>query len=200
MRRCLKKLQAELKMRIIAGKYRSRRIYYGKETAWKKNDQTAYRPTTDRAKESLFNVLNNIIDFDSITCLDLFAGSGSLGFEAVSRGAAGSDFVEISFKQLRQLQRTASELGINEQVNIFQSDVSDFLSSADLSAYDLIFADPPYDYNKYETLTRIILQNLKGIFVIEHASDINVLYDTNRFDVINKKIGITQFKIFSSKY
>lgn len=186
-------------MRIIAGKYKSRKIHYGKEAETNNKKAAGYRPTTDRAKESLFNVLNNIIDFDSVSCLDLFAGSGSLGFEALSRGAAECDFVEISFKQLRQIQRTSDDLGISAQICIYQSDVMDFLYSCTIQKYDLVFADPPYDYNKYGELTNIIFRDLKGIFVLEHSSSPALLYDTNRFDVISKKIGITNFKIFSPK-
>jgi 16S rRNA (guanine(966)-N(2))-methyltransferase RsmD len=186
-------------LRIIAGKYRSRKINYGSEPPRKKNGVSVYRPTTDRAKESLFNILNNMIDFDSIVCLDLFAGSGALGFEAISRGAASCDFVEISFKQLRQIQRTADELGVAGIVNIHQSDVFDFLVSCNIESYDLVFADPPYDFNKYDQLFRLVSQKLGGIFVIEHSGDMSFLYDTKRFEQAGKKIGITQFKIFSAK-
>lgn len=187
-------------MRIIAGKYKSRKIHYGKASSGSKDkDNDVYRPTTDRAKESVFNTLNNIIDFDSTTCLDLFAGSGSLGFEALSRGASRCDFVEISFKQLRGLQRTAAELDVTDQVKIYQSDVLDFLYGNSINDYDCIFADPPYDYNKYDALFNTIFQSLQGIFVLEHSANMHLLYDTNRFSVKSKKIGISKFEIFMLK-
>jgi 16S rRNA (guanine966-N2)-methyltransferase len=188
-------------LRIIAGKFRSRKIYSGhtSPSGHPKSEKSVYRPTTDRAKETLFNVLNNLIDFNLVKCLDLFAGSGALGFEALSRGAASCDFVDASSKQLQLIKKTSEDLEVENNINMLNCDAIDFLAENRDSDYDLIFADPPYDYSKYEILLQEIFLLKFSIFVLEHSSVINPLYDTNKFDVTSKTIGITNFKIFSSK-
>jgi 16S rRNA (guanine(966)-N(2))-methyltransferase RsmD len=188
-------------LRIIAGKYKSRRVYSSPadfKSSVKKNTG-GYRPTSDRAKESLFNVLNNIIDFDRISCLDLFAGSGSLGFEALSRGAASCDFVEISDKQIKLIEKTAKELKVEQHIRLYCNNAISFLGQNRSFSYDLIFADPPYQFTKYEVLLSKVFDINFGIFVLEHPADCELLYDTNRFDVISRTVGTTGFKIFSSK-
>ena len=87
----------------------------------------------------------------------------------------------------------------NDIINLFNCDVFDFLDDNTGAFYDLIFADPPYNYGGYDTLQHKIFSLDFGIFVLEHSSDFSLLYDTNKFDVISRKIGITNFKIFSSK-
>ncbi|HJY62762.1 MAG TPA: RsmD family RNA methyltransferase [Ignavibacteria bacterium] len=188
-------------MRIIAGKYKSRRIFSDHSSAgnFVRESKSTYRPTTDRAKESLFNVLNNLLDFDSVSCLDLFAGSGALGFESLSRGAASCDFVDVSVKQMRLINRTAEELNVLAQVNIYNSEVFDFLDGNENNSYDLIFADPPYNYDKYDILISKVIKAGFGIFVLEHPPHVSLLYDSKRYDMISKTIGITNFKIFSSR-
>jgi len=188
-------------LRIIAGKFKSRTIYSNRESVKNcvQQAKSSYRPTTDRAKETLFNVLNNLIDFESVTCLDLFSGSGALGFESISRGAASCDFVDLSLRQLNLICRTAKELDVENQVNVYNSEVLEFLEVNDKTIYDLIFADPPYNYDKYDILVNKVLNLNFGVFVIEHSAAMKTLYDTKRFDVISKTIGITNFKIFSSK-
>jgi 16S rRNA (guanine(966)-N(2))-methyltransferase RsmD len=161
--------------------------------------KSTYRPTTDRAKETLYNILNNLIDFDSVKCLDLFAGSWALGFEALSRGAAYCDFVDTSSSHLSQIKRTAEELNVVDCINLFDTDVLDFLEDNSNAYYDLIFADPPYNYSFYDSLQYKIFSLRFAVFVLEHSSAVSLLYDTNKFDVISRRIGITNFKIFSSK-
>lgn len=188
-------------MRIIAGKYKSRKIFSDISPQRKKLplENSTYRPTTDRAKETLFNMLNNLIDFDSVKCLDLFAGSGALGFEALSRGAASCDFVDNSSRQLSQIKRTAEELNAAGVINLFNCDVFDFLDDNSNVYYDLIFADPPYGFGSYDTLQNKIFSVEFGIFVLEHSAAVSLLYDSVKYDVINKSVGTTNFKIFSAK-
>ena len=186
-------------MRIIAGKYKSRKILSVHQTYGGQTEKNTYRPTTDRAKETLFNMLNNLIDFDSVRCLDLFAGSGALGFESLSRGAASCDFVDISSTQLNQIKLTAEELKVQDNISLFNCDVIDFLEDNEGAFYDLIFADPPYNYGKYDTLQHKVFSLRFSIFALEHSIVISPLYDTKKFDVISKTIGTTNFKIFSSK-
>lgn len=191
----------ELTLRIISGKYRSRRVYTpgSEKHHHKEGKQEGFRPTTDRAKESLFNVLNNLIDFDSVICCDLFAGSGALGFETISRGAAKCDFVESSEKQTNMIMKTARELRCEENVNIVRSDAMKFLIENEGEFYDLIFADPPYSYENYNYLISAIFDLKFSIFVLEQGPDSALMYNLNEYEVIDKKIGFTNFKIFLAK-
>jgi 16S rRNA (guanine966-N2)-methyltransferase len=188
-------------MRIIAGKYKSRKIYSSspaKENCVK-GSMSGFRPTTDRAKETLFNVLNNIIDFDGIKVLDLFAGSGSLGFESLSRGAVNCDFVESSAKQIKVIERTAKELGCEENANIHINDALRFLDDISGAEFDLIFADPPYSYENYNQLINGVLKLKFSIFVLEYGTDTGIMYSINDYDIIDKSVGAVKFKIFIKK-
>src|SRR5579872_572518 len=102
-------------MRIISGKYKSRKLIAPK------GDTT--RPTSDRARESLFNVLNNLIDFEGISVLDLFAGTGAFAFEAISRGAEKATLVEQNRTVIETIKENARVLEIEPQVQIIQKDV-----------------------------------------------------------------------------
>lgn len=187
-------------MRIISGKYKSRKIYTSsppKEDCVKGNI-SGFRPTTDRAKETLFNVLNNLADFTGMLCLDLFAGSGALGFEAVSRGAESCDFVENSPKQIECINRTAEELGF-EQYTVYNEDVIRFLKLNTGAQYDIIFADPPYAYEHYDELVNEVMQMRFSVFVLEHGMHCKFMYNVSDYDVIDKIIGAVSFKIFINK-
>lgn len=188
-------------MRIIAGKYRSRRVHTVSPVKGDclKDNISGFRPTTDRAKETLFNVLNNLIDFDSINCLDLFAGSGSLGFEALSRGAAGCDFVENSLKQVKSIEKTARELKCEDMINVYYEDVMKFLLESGGKYYDLVFADAPYAYENYPDLSTEIFNLRFGIMVLEYGNSGSFIYNLKDYDIIDKKVGVTNFKIFVSK-
>jgi 16S rRNA (guanine966-N2)-methyltransferase len=186
-------------MRIISGKYRSRKLFTPTPNngSCVKDNLSGFRPTTDRARETLFNVLNNLIDFESVSCLDLFAGSGALGFEAISRGAEECDFVESYTKCAQNIQRSASELGCSEKIRIFNEDALRFLSESEGKFYDLVFADPPYDYEHYNEVITGVLSLKFSIFVLEYGTTGGgFMYDVKGFDIIDKKIGVTNFKIF----
>ena len=133
------------------------------------------RPTTDFAKESLFNLLNNRIDFDGIDVLDLFAGTGGIGIECVSRGAREVTAVEIAHVQQNWIISCCKQLGIRN-LSVIRGDVFKFLSAC-RTKYDLIFADPPYALEQLPTLPDLILGQdiLKedGWLVIEHGKDTN---------------------------
>ena len=198
MRSSIKKLQQKLILRIIAGKYKSRRVNSLHESAL----NHGYRPTANRAKESLFNVLNNLIDFEGITCLDLFAGSGSLGFEALSRGAESCDFVESFSGNIKLIEQTAKELGVENLIKTYRNDVISFLENKSIerpAGYNLIFADPPYQYDEYDILLSKIFKTNFDLFVLEHFSEKKLEYNNDQFDVISKKVGTIKFEIFSNK-
>ena len=123
------------KVRIIAGRWRGRRLSIP--------DLPELRPTGDRIRETLFNWLSGVIV--DATCLDLFAGSGVLGFECASRGASEVVLVDRSREVIECLERHAGELG-DDAVRIVCADAMDWLSEAGALAFDVIFLDPPFGY------------------------------------------------------
>ena len=149
-------------MRIISGKYGRRRFQVP-------HNITA-RPTTDMARENLFNVLNNLVDFEGLQVLDLFAGTGAISFEFLSRGAASVTSVEKAGVQARFITKVAQELG-EENLTLMRGDVFRFIASSH-SPFDMIFADPPYDLPQLAELPALILASglLKpgGLLVVEH--------------------------------
>lgn len=152
-------------MRIISG------IYGGRRMTPPKN--ITARPTTDFAKESLFNLLNNRIDFDDIDMLDLFAGTGGIGLEFVSRGARSVTSIEMAHTQQNYILSVCEQLGI-KNLTLVRSDVFKFIHACQ-ACYDFIFADPPYALDKIPTLPDLVLPLLKqdGLFVLEHGKDNN---------------------------
>ncbi len=127
------------------------------------------RPTTDFAKESLFNLLNNRIDFEGIEMLDLFAGTGGIGLEMISRGAKEVTSVELAHTQQNFIISTCKQLGITN-LNLVRADVFKFINACHLQ-YDFIYADPPYALERLAELPDLVLPLLKseGLFVLEHG-------------------------------
>ena len=122
-------------LRIVGGKYRSRRLRVA--------ERPGLRPTPDRVRETLFNWLGQ--DLAGLACLDLFAGSGALGFEAASRGAAAVVMVEQDRAALAELERSRGALGA-AQVSIVAGDALAFLAT-DKARFDVVFLDPPFRQN-----------------------------------------------------
>lgn len=151
-------------MRIIAGEFRSRTLVAP--------DTDKTRPTTDRARESLFNVLVHLMDIDGISVLDLFAGSGAIGIEAVSRGAGRATFIEQGRKALQALRSNIAAMKLEEKTTVIQSNV--YRSLVTLSGpFDLIIADPPYDDDRARAELSESVRSLlapEGLFVLEHRS------------------------------
>lgn len=175
-------------MRIISGKYKGRRF--------KINPKVTARPTTDFAKEGLFNVLNNQIDFEGITVLDLFAGIGSLSFEFISRGALSVHAIEFDFKNIAYMQYVMSELK-EDKLLIQKANVFKFLDNC-YQQFDLIFADPPYDMENIEDVPKLIFEKQLlaegGIFILEHSK--NEHFDTNPHFNFMRKYGNVHFSFF----
>lgn len=150
-------------MRIISGKYGRRRFDVP-------TNITA-RPTTDMARENLFNVLGNLIDFDGLHVLDLFAGTGAISFEFISRGCASVTSVEKAGTQFRFIQKVKTELG-EENMALIKGDVFRFIASC-RQQYDVIFADPPYDLPQLPQLPQLILDSAMvkpgTLVIIEHG-------------------------------
>ncbi len=169
-------------MRIIAGKYKGRIL--------KNPPAKLTRPTTDKTKEAIFNYLNNIIDFEGILMCDIYAGSGSLGLEALSRGAAEVHFVEKNFSVVKVLQQNISMLNAGDKTKIFKLPAVRFSKMKNHEQYDLIFADPPFFKDDIHIVAKNILDNgflvPGGIFLIERS------VQTKEKDVAN--FGTVPFK------
>lgn len=154
-------------MRIISGKFGGRRfVPPGKIPA---------RPTTDKAKEALFNILSNRYDLSETRVLDLFAGTGNISFEFVSRGCPEIIAVERNFSGIAFIKKTVEELGIQE-LSPVRADVFKFLR-AESSTFDLIFADPPYDLHNFPDIVHIVFErkmlNENGCLIVEHSGLVN---------------------------
>ncbi len=151
-------------MRIISGKYKGRRL--------SPPSSLPVRPTTDFAKEGLFNILNNLIDFGEIKALDLFAGTGNITYELASRGCPSITSVDVNFRCVKYITETAKTLEI-DSVGAIKSEVFSFIENR-ADRYDFIFADPPYDMPKAELLPDIIFENELlsegGLLIFEHSS------------------------------
>lgn len=175
-------------MRIISG------IYGGRRLSPPKN--ITARPTTDFAKESLFNLLNNRMDMEGIDMLDLFAGTGGIGIECVSRGAREVTSVELAHVQQNWIISCCKQLGIRN-LSLIRGDVFKFLAAC-RTKYDLIFADPPYALELLPALPDLILSReiLKedGWLVIEHGKDTD--FTTHPRHIETRTYGSVHFSFF----
>ncbi|MDE6637925.1 MAG: 16S rRNA (guanine(966)-N(2))-methyltransferase RsmD [Muribaculaceae bacterium] len=150
-------------MRIIRGKYGKRRFDVP-------NNITA-RPTTDFAKENIFNVIENIEDIEGEDVLDLFAGTGAISLEFLSRGAKSVTSVEMAATQANFIRSVKEKLG-DESLRVIKGDVFKFLSTAK-KPYDIVFADPPYDHPRFEEIPQLIMNSgvvkPNTLVIIEHS-------------------------------
>lgn len=150
-------------MRIIRGKYGRRRFDVP-------HNITA-RPTTDFARENIFNVIENIMDLEGKTALDLFAGTGAVSYELLSRGCSQVTAVEKSATQLAFIRKVKGLLG-DENLTVVRGDVFKFISSCK-SQFDFIFADPPYDLERFDEIPGLILNSgivkAGSLVVVEHS-------------------------------
>lgn len=175
-------------MRIISGSYRGRTILPPKNFK--------ARPTTDMAKEGLFNILANNFDFKEISVLDLFSGSGSISYEFASRGCPDIDLVEMNQVHYAFISKTSKELGFY-QIHPVKHNAFQFLKFCK-KQYNLIFADPPYDINGVDLIPQLVFEhNLlakDGWLIIEHSEK----YSFNLLDnfVETRKYGKVHFSIF----
>jgi 16S rRNA (guanine(966)-N(2))-methyltransferase RsmD len=151
-------------VRIVSGTHKGRRITPDKSFK--------ARPTTDFAKENLFNVLNNIVDIEELSVLDLFGGTGGISYEFASRGAGKVICVELNHRHFIFIQKTVQELGL-DQILPIKSDVFRFVKSC-RQKFDMIFADPPFDLKTLDTIPDWIFEkellNKNGMLIVEHGS------------------------------
>ncbi len=176
-------------MRIVSGELKGRRF------SPPRNFKA--RPTTDFAKENIFNVLNNIIDFEDVAVLDLFSGTGSISYEFASRGATDIIAIENNYKHFKYISKTVQKLNLEDQIIVFKSCAFRYIKKTTAS-FDIVFADPPYDMKEAETLPEKVLKSgiLKpdGMFIFEH-SDKKEYSHTPRFSEV-RKYGKVNFSIF----
>lgn len=178
-------------MRIISGKFKGRAINPPRNLR--------ARPTTDFAKENLFNVLNNLVDFEECDVLDLFAGTGSVSYEFASRGARSVTSVEINSVHHAFIRRTAKELGA-DNMYVVKANAFLYLRSCP-KKFDIVFSDAPYDLEGLEEIVPLVLDSeiLKedGIFIFEHSDK----YDFSNYPYFwqLRSYGSVQFSMFKKE-
>ncbi|MDR2814449.1 MAG: RsmD family RNA methyltransferase [Prevotellaceae bacterium] len=150
-------------MRIISGQHRGRTILPPKSFS--------ARPTTDFAKEALFNIIAVNFDVESVAALDLFSGGGGVSYEFASRGCRSVDSVEVNFRHHAFIKKTAQALQLR-QMRCFRCDAFSFLASC-AATYDVIFADPPYDMEGVEQIPQMVFERQllapDGWLILEHS-------------------------------
>lgn len=179
-------------MRIISGKHKSKRLQAPKNLP--------VRPTTDMAKEALFNIINNSYYLNDISVLDLFSGTGNISFEFGSRGTENITAVDAHFGCIKFINTTSKELGLN--INTLKSDVFKYLEKSN-SKFDIIFADPPYEFELdiFEKIVDLVfdkdLLNDEGTLIVEHSKHTDLSKHTH-FN-FSKKYGGNMFSFFEKE-
>ena len=175
-------------MRIIRGKFGKRRFDVPKNI-------TA-RPTTDFARENIFNVLENMLDFEGLTALDLFAGTGAISFEFVSRECSEVTAVEMANTQANFIKSVKQKLSA-DNLRVIKGDVFKFVEPCS-NKFDIIFADPPYDHPRFGEIPSLILnsQMIKPgtLVIVEHSRD----YDFSELPHFSEQrtYGSVNFSLF----
>lgn len=179
-------------MRVVAGKYRGR--HFDVPRTFKA------RPTTDFAKENLFNVLRSYIDFEEEAprALDLFAGTGSITLELLSRGCSHVTSVELDPQHISFIRKFLQTLKVEDDVTLLRADVLRFLSKA-TGPYDFIFADPPYALPELTQLPDLVFDEPSllasdGLFVLEHGQKQD--FTSHPHFVAHRAYGSVNFSLF----
>ncbi len=179
-------------MRIISGTFKSKLI--------KAPKSLPVRPTTDFAKEGLFNILRNRFAFSEIQFLDLFAGTGNISYEMASRGTQNSWAVDSDLGCIQFIKKIADELGFS--IIPVKSDVYHFLEKTH-HKFDVIFADPPYNFtqDQFEKITTLVFEKnllaLDGLLIIEHSKHTSM--NTAFNFVESRRYGGSVFSFFANK-
>jgi len=175
-------------MRIVGGKYKGRIFSPGKKFK--------ARPTTDIAKEGLFNILENRYEFSTKKVLDLFSGTGSMGYEFLSRGCQHATLVENNFLHYKFILEVLDKLNI-ENVEVFKTDVFKFIKKSP-EKFSIIFADPPFDLPELVKIPDLVLDTKlladKGVFILEHPKE----YDFSKHKSFKevRRYGKVNFSFF----
>lgn len=178
-------------MRIISGKYK------GKHIPVRKNFPS--RPTTDFAKENIFNVIYNQFDFEQLEVLDLFSGTGSISYEFASRGCERIISVEKDFRSFDFIRKTVKELNF-DTIRPVKTDAFRFLKKC-TEKFDIVFADPPYDLFNLNEIPKMVFEAeiLKpgAWFILEHGKTHQ--FNDNQHLINTRSYGSVQFSIFAQK-
>ena len=178
-------------MRIISGQYRGRQI--------RPPGNFRARPTTDIAKEALFNILLNTFDLEDVEVLDLFSGTGSITYEFASRGARSVVSVESDPVHHRFIRNTCSGMNM-DRVTLIRGDAFRFLNRP-TQTYDIIFADPPFDHPLLESLPDLVTGNGflsgKGRFILEHSD--RYRFSSHQAFLEERHYGGVRFSFFGSR-
>jgi 16S rRNA (guanine(966)-N(2))-methyltransferase RsmD len=178
-------------MRIISGQYKGRMLPVVPKGF-------KVRPTTDFAKENLFNILENLFDLSSVKVLDLFAGTGGISYEFASRGSQHIDTVEIEPLHFMYIKQTTEALDLR-QIHVIRNDSFRFLKFC-RESYDIIFADPPYTNTHITQIPKLVFENKllneKGCLIIEHSSN-NNFSETEGF-IRHRCYGSVNFSFFEN--
>ncbi len=178
-------------MRIIAGTLKGRRL--------NPPANLPVRPTTDMAREGLFNILNNYVDFDECTVMDLFAGTGAMSVEFISRGVREVTAVDINNACTDYIKSEAQRLELNN-LRVVRADVFDLLKRANRK-FDIVFADPPYAIEGLETLPGMVFDRQvltdDGIFILEHPREYS--FEEHPHFWQHRNYGKVNFTFFANK-
>ena len=178
-------------MRIIAGTLKGRRL--------NPPANLPVRPTTDMAREGLFNILNNYVDFDECTVMDLFAGTGAMSVEFISRGVREVTAVDINNACTDFIKSEAQRLELRN-LRVVRADVFDLLKRANRK-FDIVFADPPYAIEGLETLPDLVFEhqllNEDGIFILEHPREYS--FEEHPHFWQHRNYGKVNFTFFAMK-
>lgn len=179
-------------MRIVGGDFGGRRF--------NPPAKIPARPTTEVAKEGLFNILNNMIDFEGLKTCDLFGGTGSISYELASRGATDLTLIERDHTTIRFIKEAVKTLGIQDKMRVVHGDVFQFMKNS-TEHYDFIFAGPPYALETIDDIPNIVFdKNMlaeDGIFVLEHTPRNDYQKHPNFLKI--KNYGTTVFSFFTQK-
>lgn len=176
-------------MRIISGSLKGRRL--------NPTEELPVRPTTDMARESLFNILNNYVYYEEISVMDLFSGTGAVAFEFVSRGAKEVTAVEINNKCVDFIRKSAEKFVVSN-LHVVRADVFDLLKRA-YKKFDVVFADPPYQSPDLPKLPDLVFEkdllNDNGIFILEHPKE--HVFESHPHFWQHRKYGKVNFTFFA---
>lgn len=178
-------------MRIIGGRLNRRLI--------KPPSGLPVRPTTDKAKEALFNILNNYVDFEDLIVLDLFSGTGSIAFEFASRNAVEVFAVDNNSKCVRFIKEVKKQFDL-DNLTVLKTDAIRFLKNVK-TPFDIIFCDPPYDMNGIEVIPDIVMTNSllppEGLLILEHTDSVRM--DDHPSFMFKRNYSKVHFSFFSGK-
>ncbi len=175
-------------MRIIGGQYRGFRF--------EPHSKIPARPTTDRSKESLINILLSNYELQDQPCLDLFSGTGNLAYEFASQGASSVTAIDANFHSVAFIKLIFNQLKFKEH-HIINCDVFKWLKQAHSTQYKIIFADPPYDHLSLSLLPKLVFNaNLLlpgGVLVVEHRASLSLTHDAFKY---HRDYGQSRFSFF----